>query len=152
MVESMKTAHACVRLALIDSRLRAKERYDQDRTAPDYAAGAYVGVRTSPRASKLSLRWRGPYAIDSISGNTVLLKALPSGPPVPTPTRINVDKLVHLDYPASFHRDVSGESPSSVIENLDEPCGRSHSEIGSTSRQSVSPDLRRPASIDEKLP
>ncbi|KAF4744110.1 hypothetical protein FOZ62_022691, partial [Perkinsus olseni] len=39
MVESMKIAHVCVRLALIDARMKAKNKYDRNRSTPDFAEG-----------------------------------------------------------------------------------------------------------------
>ncbi|KAF4649734.1 hypothetical protein FOZ61_001037, partial [Perkinsus olseni] len=92
MVEAMKTAHACVRLALLDSRLKAKDRYDQ----------ALV--------TKAELH--------QITESVTMLD--PS-------TRINVDRLVHLSFPAAFHYDVDDSSPSLSERNIREQ-QRSHSE------------------------
>ncbi|EER01471.1 retrovirus polyprotein, putative, partial [Perkinsus marinus ATCC 50983] len=107
MVESMKTAHVCVRLALLDARLKAKNKYDKNRSVPDFVEGDFVGLRAPPRRSKLSLKWRGPYIVSDPCNNTVLLKSVPHGPPT-TGTRVNVDRLIHLN--------LSGDLNSTIVE------------------------------------
>ncbi|EER16404.1 hypothetical protein Pmar_PMAR021000 [Perkinsus marinus ATCC 50983] len=107
MVESMKTAHVCVRLALQDTRLKAKNKYDKNRSVPDFVEGDFVGLRAPPRRSKLSLKWRGPYIVSDPCNNTVFLKSVPHGPPT-TGTRVNVDRLIHLN--------LSGDLDSTTVE------------------------------------
>ncbi|KAF4689617.1 hypothetical protein FOZ60_001315 [Perkinsus olseni] len=92
----MKTAHVCVRLALLDARMKAKNKYDRNRSTPDFAEGDIVGLRAPPRQSKLSLKWRGPFIVSDPCNNTVVLKSVPHGPPS-TSTRVNVDRLIHLN-------------------------------------------------------
>ncbi|KAF4655353.1 hypothetical protein FOL47_009472 [Perkinsus chesapeaki] len=165
MVEAMKTAHVCVRLALIDARLNTKNKYDQTRSLPDFSGGDLVGLRSPQRQSKLSYRWRGPYVVSDPQNNTVLLKSVLYGPPCPS-SRVNVDRLIHLNLsghldPTSQAREVPIVSVRAAMD-VDGPVapiparvgdshGLSERKTHSSEKQGLEPATTTPAAVGASL-